>query len=61
MPGAAVAGILERLEAWAADSPERSRTLVLMICAVLGTLVLIFICILAYFLLDADSLKDLTE
>lgn len=60
-PGVDVAGILKRLEAWAADSPERSRMLVMAVCLGLTVLVLLFIFGLAWVMLDANDLKELTE
>jgi len=56
-----VAGILKRLENWAADSPERSRFLVLVLCLGIGFVVLFFIFALAWIMLDPDAVKELTE
>jgi hypothetical protein len=59
--GVEVAGILKRLEAWAAHSPERSQFLVLVVCLGLGVLVLLFIGALAWFALESGDVSDLTE
>jgi hypothetical protein len=56
-----VAGILKRLEAWAADSPERSHFLVLAICIGLGMLVLLFVLVLAWIVLMPGDVTQLTE
>lgn len=56
-----MAGILKRLETWAADSPERSRMLVLALVLGLGVIVLAFIMILAWLVLDPGAVKELTE
>lgn len=50
-PGVIMAGILKRLETWAADSPERHRLLVVIVCLGLGMLVLLFIVVMAWFAL----------
>ena len=61
MPGVHVAGMLKRLESWAADSPERSRFLVLTLCLGIGFVVLLFVFALAWLALDPQAVKDLVE
>lgn len=56
-----MAGILKRLESWAADSPERSRFLVLTLCLGIGFIVLVFVLALAWLMLDPQAVKELTE
>ncbi len=56
-----MAGILKRLESWAADSPERSRFLVLTLCLGIGFVVLLFVFALAWLMLDPQAVKDLIE
>lgn len=53
--------MLNRLEKWAADSPERARLLVVALCVGLGLVVLSFILALAWVMLDPGAIKDLVE
>jgi hypothetical protein len=53
--------MLKRLEAWAADSPERSRMLVLALCLGIGALVALFILALAWVVLGMGDAQDLVE
>ena len=54
--GVEVAGILKRLEAWAADSPSRHQLLVLIVVLGLGALVLLFIGLIAWFALTPGQI-----
>ncbi|MGE0224016.1 MAG: hypothetical protein AB7S57_12195 [Acetobacteraceae bacterium] len=43
---------MKRIEAWAADSPERSRLVIVLTCIALGVLVFSFILGFAWYMLD---------
>ncbi len=59
--GVEVAGILKRLEAWAADSPARHQLLVLIVVLGLGAFVLLFIGLIAWFLLTPGDITEHIE
>ncbi len=56
-----MAGILKRLEAWAADSPERHQFLVLVLVLGLGAVVVLFIGMVAWLVLDFGAVAELVE
>lgn len=50
--GTGVTGLLKRIEAWASQSEERSRMLIILIFMAFGILVAVFILVLALLTLD---------
>ena len=60
-PGVHEGGMFKRLENWAADSPERSRLLVIILCLTIGFVVLGVVFGMAWLLLGSISVADLVE
>ncbi len=54
MLGTGVTGLLKRIEAWASQSAERSRMLIILIFAAFGIVVAVFILVLALLMLDFE-------